>query len=156
MTAVTMQLELYQDRLDDRQELALTNRQRILYCVDGQSEVFGKAAKTSIGPDEADFCAGEVTVLAGPEGAYLWRWELVDTRSSSASAELIAGRTVLAGTYRVALDPTLKLLLRLDRVNFPPGGEALPHVHAAPERGGGVHGTALPATVRGFRAFRRA
>lgn len=132
MSAVTMQLELYQDRLDDRQEVVLPTCQRIVYCVDGQSELSGKSGKTSIGPDEAAFCADEVTVRAGPEGAYLWRWELTDPRSPSVAAVPAAGRTVRAGSYPVALDPASRLLMRLDRVNFPPGGEALPHIHAAP------------------------
>jgi hypothetical protein len=37
-----------------------------------------------------------------------------------------------AGDYKIELDTSVKRLMRLDRVDFPLGGEALTHIHAAP------------------------
>ena len=73
--------------------------------------------------------------MAGPDGARVLRYELVTGSAAEAGAAGRSGvesRTLLE--HAIALDPAARYLMRCDRVDFDPGGEALPHGH----RGGGI------------------
>ena len=60
------------------------------------------------------------------------RWEMIRGTTSTANARSGTSRVVL--THPIALDDAGEYLMRCDRVDFGPGGEALPHGH----KGGGI------------------
>ena len=68
----------------------------------------------------------------GLETARLWRWELVAPDVAAGEIDRPGIKSTNAGDYKIELDTSIKRLMRLDRVSFPLGGEALTHVHAAP------------------------
>lgn len=65
-------------------------------------------------------------------GARLWRWELVSPGAARGEIRRPGIKSVDAGDYEIGVDASGGRLMRLDRVSFPLGGEALTHVHAAP------------------------
>jgi quercetin dioxygenase-like cupin family protein len=75
--------------------------------------------------------AGACAATAGPAGATVLRYELVRKGVGAPSAE--TGSIPLL-EHDMALDPAEQYLMRCDRVDFDPGGEALPHRH----QGGGI------------------
>ncbi|HSB40616.1 MAG TPA: cupin domain-containing protein [Methylomirabilota bacterium] len=94
---------------------------RVLYAVSG-TLVGGEATEPvpAVGP-------ADVSAHAGPEGAVLYRVELV--RQPPAPA---GGRVLLE--HPIDLGNGAAWLMRCDRVDFEPGGIAPPHRH----RGGGI------------------
>ena len=66
------------------------------------------------------------SVAAGTAGATVLRYELVRSGTPAGSTPLLE--------HDIALDPAARYLMRCDRVDFDPGGEALPHRH----KGGGI------------------
>ena len=122
-------LRIYHDRLPPNASARLPALNRVVYCVEGSATVDG----ASLRPDQAWHGPGAATVTAGQQQTLLWRWEFFpaeDTRPGKLTGTGIDSRD--AGTYRIERDPAGKHLMRCDRVNFPPGGEALTHIHAAP------------------------
>jgi quercetin dioxygenase-like cupin family protein len=120
---------------------------RVLYAVSG-ALVGGEAAEPvpAVGP--ADRAAH-----AGPEGALLYRVELVRQPPPPAG-----GRVLLE--HPIDLADGAAWLMRCDRVDFEPGGVAPPHRH----RGGGIRcllrgrlevtvGEGAPRTVRPGEAW---
>ena len=80
--------------------------------------------------DEGLISTDAVTLRAGGDGATVWRWEI---GSSDENADIYAHRTTLRLAGRI--DPAAiadELLIRLDSVAFPPGGNALLHTHQGP------------------------
>jgi quercetin dioxygenase-like cupin family protein len=61
-------------------------------------------------------------VVAGKEGAEVYRWELRDGKAGTESAL----------RSELNLDPRAAHLMRCDRVDFPPGGVAYTHTHRGP------------------------
>jgi quercetin dioxygenase-like cupin family protein len=106
-------LALYEDLLGPGEMQRLPAGNRVLYVASG--------AASSLGPNEAWFGDGEVTVAAGHEGATVLRWELTEWEPDA--AKLAA---------HVELDPWAEYVVRCDRVDFPPGGVAYRHVHPGP------------------------
>lgn len=115
-------LRLTRDRLQPAERLELPAANRVLYVLDGALAVDGRSVPVDGAWHGATGCAA----VAGPAGATVLRYELV-----SAGAPL-AGRPLLE--HDIALDPGAAYLMRCDRVDFDPGGEALPHRH----KGGGI------------------
>jgi hypothetical protein len=94
---------------------------RVLYAVSG-TLLGGEATEPvpAVGP-------GDVIARAGPDGAVLYRVELVRQPPPTAG-----GRVLLEHPIDLAGGPAW--LMRCDRVDFEPGGIAPPHRH----RGGGI------------------
>jgi len=116
-------LALYEDWLAASASLTLPPLPRVLYVVEGTIDVAGRAVEAGTAWHGVAAC----TLTAGPRGAHVLRFELR------------AGRTVASGAnvlldQPIALDASGEYLMRCDRVDFGPGGEALPHGH----RGGGI------------------
>jgi hypothetical protein len=132
MSKSKFQLRLYHDWIDDDGEVALSPRQRAIYCVSGQAELNSPDNSAVVGEDAGCVSGGALAIKAGHEGAHLWRWELVAPRTASGLITESRYRSAEAGDYEIELDDQVNHLMRLDRVNFPLGGEALPHIHAAP------------------------
>ncbi|HEX2441816.1 MAG TPA: hypothetical protein VHT71_26125 [Methylomirabilota bacterium] len=116
-------LRLFRDALASGRSRTLPAAPRVLYAASGTLEVGHAGATTAIGADSAWHGTGACTV--GGQGSGL-RWELVP-----ASAPL-EGELVLEQVMDLA--PSASWLMRCDRVDFDPGGVALPHRH----RGGGI------------------
>ncbi len=71
--------------------------------------------------------------VTSPAGAHVLRWELLTPTTAGSLVEPSSG-TIITLEHPIALDLTAPYLMRCDRVDFAPGGEARPHGH----RGGGI------------------
>jgi quercetin dioxygenase-like cupin family protein len=126
-------LRLTEDHLGAGQGLRLAPANRILWVAEG-AIVVGERGETKIEAQGARHDAAACRVMSRL-GAHVLRWELLPPESSEALAEVIgAARTVVSLEHPIALDPSVPYLMRCDRVDFAPGGEARPHGH----RGGGI------------------
>ena len=108
--------------------MALPGVPRVIYVIDGVAEIASDTTtRTRVESGTAWHATTACAIVAGSRGARMLRFEL----RSGASAP--AGGDVLLD-HSIALDPGRPYLMRCDRVDFAPGGEALPHGH----RGGGI------------------
>ena len=124
-------LRIYHDHFTEEAVAALPAERRVIYCVAGYAEI-GDAAKTeTIGSDGAWFSSQKTNDRGTDEGACLWRCELVAPNAPSGEIKCEGIKSFIAGDYEVEIDTSVKRLMRLDRVSFPLGGEALTHTHAA-------------------------
>jgi hypothetical protein len=131
-TMSKFRLRVYQDHFTEGAEAKLPAERRVIYCVAGNAEISDPARSETIASDGARFSAQTITVRGKDEGARLWRWELVTPDAPSRKIEGDAIKSRMAGDFEIEIDTSLKRLMRLDRVSFPLGGEALTHIHAAP------------------------
>lgn len=115
-------LRLVRDGLarNGRESLPAVNR--VLYLLEGAMTVDGG----SVPLNGAWHGAGACTVVAGPAGATVLRYELVREGTPAGGAPLLA--------QDIRLDSQAAYLMRCDRVDFDLGAEALPHRH----KGGGI------------------
>jgi quercetin dioxygenase-like cupin family protein len=131
-------LRLTEDRFPPRVGYSgpLPAQIRVLYVASGELTVWQGATEASVESDEAWFGVGECTAIAGPEGARVLHFELMQGSVSSDSilplGSAVESRILLK--HSVELERGRRYLMRCDRVDFEPGGEALPHRH----RGGGI------------------
>ena len=130
-SASKFRLRIYHDHVTEEVEAVLPAERRVIYCVAGCAEIGEAARNETIRSDGAWFSSQTTKVRGKDEGACLWRWELVtpDAPVGEIKAEGIKSR--MAGDYEVDIDTSVSRLMRLDRVSFPLGGEALTHTHAA-------------------------
>ena len=107
---------------------ALPALNRVLYVVAGGLTVTAGGTETQVAEHSASFAGGTTTAGVGPRGATVLRYELVreDAAPDTTGTLLLEHRIQLA-----AGEP---YLMRCDRVDFDPGGVALPHRH----KGGGI------------------
>lgn len=101
---------------------------RVLYADGGDVTIIVDGHATLLAAGAAWHGARACTVRAGAGGARLLRFELY---AGSAAAP---GDGTLLLDHPIALDAGAAWLMRCDRVDFAPGGEAPPHRH----RGGGI------------------
>lgn len=120
------------DRLDPgaRLEEPLKALNRVLYCHRG-GVTLSDGARVS--EDEAAFVRAETDLVAGADGAVIWRFDLVP---DGEDVQLIEG---LGVTSTMAVDSALEgpdvtggWIMRCDSVKFPMGGCAFTHVHQGP------------------------
>jgi quercetin dioxygenase-like cupin family protein len=134
VTEPTFALVLAEDVVSAGGRHALPALGRVLYVRAGEIVVSAGGREERVATDRAWHGAGEVAMVgAGAAGATVLRWELA--RGGAAAARPAAGvttRVLLA--HAIDLDPRAPYLMRCDRVDFAPGGVALPHRH----RGGGI------------------
>jgi quercetin dioxygenase-like cupin family protein len=126
-------LRLWEDRLLPAARHAWPALNRVIYVRAGLVEVMSRGSRMSVGADAAWHGAGECALVAGPAGATLLRYELWPEAGPPAPGAPPTGGPLLL-EHPIALDPAQTYLMRCDRVDFAPGGEALPHGH----RGGGI------------------
>jgi quercetin dioxygenase-like cupin family protein len=113
---VTFTLRLTEDRLGPGARLRLGATPRVLYT----------------GERGAILCTGAVVLGVAVETSML-RFELLRaTEPATSAVGKIDWRQLLE--HAIELDPAHSWLMRCDRVDFAPGGVALPHGH----RGGGI------------------
>jgi quercetin dioxygenase-like cupin family protein len=137
MTAVPREapeftLTLCQDTLPAGARGALGALNRILYVRSGRVRVTGVEPESSLAEGQAWHGAGACGIVAGESGGTVLRYEL--QRGSAAPGGVAAGETRVLLQHPIDLDPRGEYLMRADRVDFAPGGVALPHRH----RGGGI------------------
>ena len=101
---------------------------RIVYVVDGGLEVAGERAPVRLEAGAAWHGSGPLAARACDAGARVLRFELVDRPAPP------LGDGALVLEHEIALDRREPWIIRCDRVDFEPGGVALPHRH----RGGGI------------------
>ncbi len=127
----THRLCLYEDQLSARAEASLPAANRFLFCASGAVRSEITVTQLVLVSGGTMFSAEPLTVIAGPDGALLWRWELhrlgeAETMGSMSGAS-VTSRLLLAA--ELGLDDPDGYLLRGDSVSFPPGGQALTHTH---------------------------
>jgi hypothetical protein len=98
----------------------------VLYAHTGDVAVLHDGASVTVQADSAWYGAGACAMRARDSAATVLRWELVRPETSR------DGTPVLEQTIELA--DGAAWLIRCDRVDFDPGGMALPHRH----RGGGI------------------
>jgi hypothetical protein len=135
--AMDYELKLYKDELAP-QSAARDGLHaapiRAIYVVAGGLKAAADGVTATLGSNSAWHNAGAVRLAGGHLPTVALRWELMPAGAPDAalSGEGIASKLLLSAT--MSLDRSEQYLLRCDRVDFPPGGEALLHTHA----GGGT------------------
>ena len=120
-----MQLHLIEDCLDAGVTLSLpASPGRAIYVCAGAISRDGQ----DHGADEGFAASGALTLVAGPAGACLWRFDLSAPGTGGAGHRATPR---LSGEVPGPLRGP-DAFLRLDAVAFPPGGTALLHVHRGP------------------------
>lgn len=131
------EIRLYMDQLAPQAVVQMPLHSapvRAIYVISGGLRLGSGGATATLGANSAWHNRGAVRAGAGHLTTLALRWELA--RPGEPDAPL-AGDGVTSTrllSARLALDPAQPYLLRCDRVDFPPGGEALLHTHA----GGGI------------------
>ena len=123
-------LRLVEDRLTAGAHCAgtLPRLNRVLYVAQGDVIVTSGRPETRVAAGGAWHGGAVCSVRAGDAGARVLRFELYP----DPAPELNGG--VLTLDHPIDLDPRAAWLMRCDRVDFAPGGEAPLHRH----RGGGI------------------
>lgn len=120
-----MNLHLFEDTLTAGQLVGLPDTTaRAIYVTAGQ---IGCNDQTYHG-DDGLVAVGQITLIAGPEGASLWRWDLSDAKPQTPPQGTLKK---LSGAIPEGLTGPDNFL-RLDSVAFPPDGTALLHTHQGP------------------------
>lgn len=125
----THRLRLFTDRFAAAEAGTLPARSCALYVVEGSIIVRAGGAAASLDANSAWCGATGAAVVAGKAGARVLRFEL----ARAPAADLPSPCATSSLTLDAPIDlPAPEVLMRCDRVNFPPGGEALTHVHQGP------------------------
>ena len=147
------ELKLYRDELAPLAvvQMPLSSAPlRAMYVVSGGLRLGSGGATATLGANSAWHNRGAVRVASGNLGAVALRWELTPAGAPIATLACDHATSTLVLSAPMALASGERWLLRCDRVDFPPGGEALLHTH----RGGGIrcllHGD-IEITTRGAR-----
>lgn len=131
MSKEPFRLRIYHDHVVEGAEATLAAERRVIYCVSGEADLSSGSRNAKLRDDDGFFSDQTVTLRGGPEGARLWRWELVRPDAAAGEIKVAGIKSTNAGDYTIELDTSVKYFMRLDRVSFPLGGEALTHTHAA-------------------------
>lgn len=125
-------LRLYTDRLAPKVALAapLAAATRAIYVREGAATIRAAGQAATLAANSAWHGAAACEVAAGNNGATLLRWEVVPVAALPGEAPGSDSRLALAHPVELA-DPA-GYLMRLDRVDFPPGGIAYLHTHRGP------------------------
>ncbi|OJI92159.1 hypothetical protein LY10_03367 [Planktotalea frisia] len=120
-----MELHLYEDIIAAGQKVTFSDTvARAIYVTAGTISTDGQ----DVACDDGLVADGPVTLVAGPEGASLWRWDLSDA-DQTASSHRVAHKLSGPVSKKLANSDSF---LRLDSVAFPPAGTAMLHTHQGP------------------------
>jgi len=125
-------LRLCEDTLPAGGHGALGALNRVLYARRGSVTVASAPRETRLAEGEAWHGAQACRIVAGEASGSVLRYELI--RGAAPLEPLAGGATHVLLEHAITLDPHDEYLMRADRVDFAPGGVALPHRH----RGGGI------------------
>jgi hypothetical protein len=130
------QLSIYKDEAVPQAALQLPagNVIRAIYVIHGGLRVRGGGFHGVLGGNSAFHATDDMQLSAGHLVTWALRWELTraGTPDALAGGNGITSKKLL--TAPMQLDTSKDYLLRCDRVDFPPDGEALTHTH----KGGGI------------------
>jgi quercetin dioxygenase-like cupin family protein len=105
---------------------SLARANRVLYVRDGSLGVTHEGATRTVSADSAWHGAGPCSISGGDHGGVVLCWDLLAAGGERDGDVLL--------DHAIDVDPSAAWLMRCDRVDFEPGGVALPHRH----RGGGI------------------
>jgi quercetin dioxygenase-like cupin family protein len=125
-------LRLCEDTLPVAGRGALAALNRVLYVRRGAAVLATAEREGRLAEGEAWHGAHGCEIHGGEAGATVLRYELI--RGSAPLDRVSTGATKVLLEHAIDLDPRADYLMRADRVDFAPGGVALPHRH----RGGGI------------------
>jgi hypothetical protein len=131
------ELKLYKDELAPQAAAQPTLEAatvRAIYVVSGGLRLTADGATATLGANSAWHNTGALRVAAGHLASVALRWELATPGTPEAVLAGDGVRCTPLLSAKQVLDPGQPWLLRCDRVDFPPGGEALLHTHC----GGGI------------------
>ncbi|MGZ0186484.1 MAG: hypothetical protein ACKVH0_00500 [Alphaproteobacteria bacterium] len=130
-----LELRMYRDvfAADAKLDLPLKAAHRVVYCFEGDAVLL---SDKPIATDAGLYAKSAMPIVAGKDGAVIWRWELAQTTAepSSATGDGVQSELLLSGplaTVETESDDE-GWLMRLDSVAFPAGGCALKHTHRGP------------------------
>jgi len=130
------QLSLYKDEAAPQAKIDLPagSAVRAIYVIHGGLRTRAGNFSGVLGGNSAFHTSDALQLAAGHLVTWALRWELARAGSPDAVAngEGVTSRKLL--TAPMHLDTGREYLLRCDRVDFPPDGEALTHTH----KGGGI------------------
>ena len=130
------QLSIYKEEIAPQAQLVLGGGSavRALYVIHGGLRVRSGNFSGTFGGNSAFHTTDAAQLAAGQLVTWTLRWELTPAGAGDAlaSGNGVTSRKLL--TAPMALDSANDYLLRCDRVEFPPDGEALTHTH----KGGGI------------------
>ena len=126
-------LQLHTDALAAGATATLAAANRVLYVAEGSIIVRAAGVSASLDANSAWCSAIAPSITAGKTGARVLRWELVTANAMAANATPLkaCANSTLSLSAPITL-PAAEVLMRCDRVGFPPQGEALTHVHQGP------------------------
>lgn len=129
-------LRLYRDELAPQTAYALPagNAVRLVYVVSGGLRIAGDTLQATLGANSAYTSGTALQLKSGHLATLVLRWELTTAATAPALANGTGVGSRLLLEAAMTPDPARQYLLRGDRVDFPPGGEALTHTH----QGGGI------------------
>jgi quercetin dioxygenase-like cupin family protein len=130
--AASYTLRVCEDALPTGGRGVLAALNRVLYVRRGSVTVVSAPRETRLAEGAAWHGAQACRLVAGEAGGSVLRWELA--RGAAPLERLGGGATNVLLEHAIDLDPRAEYLMRADRVDFAPGGVALPHRH----RGGGI------------------
>ena len=119
-------LSLYEDIYANGASASLPPAPRLIFVVYGEIRISGR----SFAEGEAWHGVGAARVRAGDAGASVWRWDLTEDPSLSLASVGVRSLPKISAILKTL--PEGNLLMRGDSVAFPPGGQALTHVHRGP------------------------
>ncbi|GAA0510757.1 hypothetical protein [Pigmentiphaga daeguensis] len=127
-------IRLYEDRIPaGHAPVYLPRMPRSVYVVQGGITVEFSDGTQHQRQESAWVGQDPIALVAGEEDAVLWRWELVAPDAPAGTLRSAPGATsTLKLQQEIELDSQFDWLMRCDRVDFPPGGVALTHVHQGP------------------------
>ncbi|HEY0333308.1 MAG TPA: hypothetical protein VGC74_06290 [Stenotrophomonas sp.] len=130
-----LMLRLYEDRLPAGcPPIYLPAVARAVYVRSGGLSIEGPESGQWLAEGQAQVTQSETTLGNGALDTVLWRWELTpaDRPQSTPLPSAPATCSTLKLAAPIDLDPGFSWLMRCDRVDFPPAGVALTHVHQGP------------------------
>lgn len=135
-TPMNYELSLYKDEMAPQAMIHLPAAEsvRAIYVVSGGLRVRSGNFNGVLGANSAFHTSDTTQFAAAHIATAALRWQLTRAGEPDACAtgEGVTSTKLLSAAMQ--LDPSQSYLLRCDRVDFPPGGEALTHTH----RGGGM------------------
>lgn len=151
MANPTLMLILRKDTISSgaRLRLPAVDRGRIVYALTGAVSLTSGSEEAELEPNQAWFGPGPLDIAAGLAECVMFRFEALGD-SEHGNGELTPGegvRSRLELQAQITL-PADEVLMRCDRVDFPPGGVAYTHVHRGPGIRCLLHGE-ITVTVEG-------
>ena len=132
---VNCELRLYKDEIAPEAVATLDTRGvTAIYIVSGGLRVRTGGFGGVVGANSAFYAPDMPQLSGGSFPTMMLRWQLAraGARDATATGVGVTGSQLLAAPMQ--LDTSKNYLLRCDRVDFPPNGEALTHTHS----GGGI------------------